>query len=70
MRRQPLAVVVLSLAIFVMVGGVMLVLDVGPDWYQNIVTVASFAMLVPLVLVLRQRTDLDRRRRVEQGSAQ
>ncbi len=60
LSRQPLAVVGLLLAVFAMIGGVMMFFDVGADWFHNSVTVASFAMLVPLAVQIRRRTVADR----------
>lgn len=66
---QPLAAVGLLLAVFVMIGGVMILFGVGPAWFHNSITVASLAMLVPLAVHIRRRTVADRNRPCEQEAA-
>ena len=56
LRRHHLAVIVGVLGIYCLVGGLMIFFGWGPSWYHASVTLASIAMLLPAIALVRQRS--------------
>lgn len=44
------------LGVYVCIGGLMAVADSGPDWYHDSVDLASIAMLIPIIWLIRHRS--------------